>query len=287
MFMTQNSFQDEYLPVKGNISLIYILSILLAILMMVASIAGLLFPVLTYPTGDLVRSFVPNDLVNLVIGLPILLGSMWIAWRGRLVGLLLWPGSLFFVFYNYTAYVFAMPLNWVFPFHLVLAILSVYALIGLVGTINADAVCKRLSGAVNEKLAGGILMVLGLLFSLRVMGVLITAIVSGVLPLKTDLAVNISDFVITPAWMVGGALLWRRKPFGYVAGLGLLFQGSMLFIALIVFLLVQPFLTSVPFAIVDVLAIFVMGLVCFIPFVLFVRGVVKSSINSSIVGDRA
>jgi len=43
---------------------------------------------------------------------------------------------------------------------------------------------------------------------------------------------------------------------------------------LIVFLLIQPVLTDAPFAIVDVVVILVMGLVCFVPFGLFVRGVV-------------
>jgi len=52
----------------------------------------------------------------------------------------------------------------------------------------------------------------------------------------------------------------------------MLFQGSMLFIALIIFLLLQPFLTTAPLAIADIVVIFMMGLICFIPFALFVRG---------------
>ncbi len=44
-------------------------------------------------------------------GLPILLGSMWVAHRGKLIGLLLWTGALFFVLYNYLAYVIALPLS--------------------------------------------------------------------------------------------------------------------------------------------------------------------------------
>jgi len=63
-----------------------------------------------------------------------------------------------------------------------------------------------------------------------------------------------------------------RKELGYVTGLGMLFQGSMLFIALIIFLLLQPFLTTAPLAIADIVVIFTMGLICFIPFALFVRG---------------
>jgi hypothetical protein len=269
------------LPLNGNITLTYIFSFLVAILMTVASIAGILFRADIYPTEELMKSFVPNDVVNLFLGLPILLGSMWLTWRGRLIGLLCWSGALFFVFYNYIVYVFAMPLNWAFPLHLILTVLSLYTLIGLVTDMDGNAVRQRLSGAVPEKFTGGILAGLGSLFLLRVIGVFVNAITSGTLLAETELAVNVSDLLITPAWIIGGILLWQRKPLGYLAGLGLLFQGSMLFIALIVFLLLQPLLTSAPFAAADVIVIFMLGLVCFIPSALFVRGVLAKSKASS------
>jgi hypothetical protein len=273
---THNNPQTT-LPVKGKLTLLYILSFLIAILMTVASVAGIRYRALVYPTDELIRTFVSNDVVNLFIGFPILLGSMWLARRGKWIGLLCWPGALFFVFYNYTAYVFAMPLNWAFVLHLVLMTLSAYALIALVALIDGKVVQQRLGGAVPEHFAGGVLAGLGLLFLLRVIGVMVGALTNGTSLAETELAVNIADFLTTPAWVIGGILLWQRKKFGYVIGLGLLFQGSMLFIALIIFLLLQPLLTGAPFAVVDVIVIFVMGLVCFIPFALFVRGVIASS----------
>jgi hypothetical protein len=264
------------LPFKGFLKLFYMLSFLIAILITVSSIVGLQCRTAIYPTEDLIRLFLPNDVVNLLIGLPILIGSMVLAWRGKLIGLLSWAGALLFVFYNYTAYVFAMPLNWVFLLHLLLTTISLYTLIGLIASIDAEAVQQRLSGAVFEKLSGGVLAGLGALFLLRVIGVFVTAFAGGTALPRTELAVNISDFLTTPAWVIGGILLWRRKVFGYVTGLGLLFQGSMLFIALITFLLLQPILTNAPLAVTDIVVIFVMGLICFIPFALFVRGVCRT-----------
>jgi hypothetical protein len=81
------------LPVRRGLQPVYALSIIIAVLMAVASITGVLYRVRVYPTDDLLQSFVPNGLVNL------------------LVGLLLWPGALFFVLYNYLIYVLAMPLS--------------------------------------------------------------------------------------------------------------------------------------------------------------------------------
>jgi len=264
------------LPVKGSLSPIYILSLFIAILMLIASAVGLQYNTIVYPTEELVQAFMSNDVVNLLVGLPILLGSMWLTWRGKLIGLLCWPGALFFVTYNYIAYVFAMPLNWLFILHLALVALSIYTLIGLLAKMDGSLLQQRLAGKVPERFGGGVLAGLGILFLLRGLGVLVGAISNGTTLPETELAVNIADSLTIPAWVIGGILLWRRKAFGYVTGLGLLFQGSMLFIALIIFLLLQPILTSAPFAVADVIVIFVMGLICFIPFALFARGVGKA-----------
>ncbi len=272
--MNTDQERNASLPIRRNLTLTYALSLIVAILMAVASAAGLIYRTIVYPTDELLRTSVSNDVVNLFIGLPILLGSMWLARRGKLIGLLCWPGALFFVLHNYSVYLFAMPLNVAFLLHLALVGLSVYTIIDLVAVIDGKAVQQRLTGAVPERAAGGILAGLGLLFFLRVIVVLVNAIVNQTPIAEVELALHVTDFLISPTWVIGGVLLWRRKDFGYVTGLGLLFNASMLFIGLIIFLLLQPFLTAAPFVLGDVVVIFVMGLICFIPFLLFVRGVV-------------
>ena len=261
------------LPLKGNLKPIYASSILIAVLMTAAAVAGIFFQEATYPTDELLENFFPNDVLMLGIGLPMLVISMAFACQKQLIGLLLWQGALIFVLYNYLIYGLAMPLNIVFLLHLGLAMLSTYTLIALITSIDASAVNARLAGAVPERLSGGILAGLGFLFLLRALAMLIGGLGVSEPMAGTELALNSADFLITPTWVLGGILLWRRKPLGYVTGLGLLFQASMLFIGLIVFMLVQPFLTEVPFPVFDVIVVFVMGLICFVPFGLYLRGV--------------
>jgi hypothetical protein len=282
--MNVNRERDMSLPIKCNFALIYVLSSLIAILIVLVSVISLLYRDAIYPTKDLNQSFVPNDVVNLLIGVPILLGSMWLTGHGELIGLLCWPGALLFVLYNYIAYIFAMPLNAVFLLHLTLVTLSMYTAIGLVASIDGEAVKQRLADSVPKKVAGGILTGLGILFFLRVIGITVNAFVNQAPIAETELAVQIADFLITPTWIIGGILLWRLKALGYVTGLGLLFQASMLFIGLIVFLLLQPFLTAAPFVLTDIIVISIMGLVCFIPFALFARGVMSKRNSSPRVG---
>ncbi len=264
-----------YWPTSHNLKPAYLSSLIIALLLGVASVAGILLPNDIYPSAELQQAFIANDVVNLFIGLPILLGSMWAARRGKLIGLLFWPGALFYGLYNYLVYLLAIPLTIMYPLYLGIVVLSLYTIIGLVASINGEAVKQRLNGRVPERLAGAVLAIFGILFLLLALGTMMSALINQS-PISTpELALLVVDAIASPAWIIGGILLWRRQALGYVGGAGLLFQASMLFIGLIAVLILQPLLIDVPFSLTDVVVVLMMGLICFIPFALFIRGIIK------------
>jgi hypothetical protein len=258
---------------KHEIALAYVLSCVVAVLVAVGSLAGLFFPSTLYPTEELRQSFVANDVVNLFIGLPLLIWAMALARRSKLAGLLFWLGALLYIVYNAIAYAVAMPFTWQFVVYLAQVALSAYAIVRLVADIDRVAVQQRLAGAVPEKFAGGVLAGLGVLFFLRTISQIVGALAGQQTIARTEIAVLVADLVFTPVWVFVGIWLWRKRALGYVSGAGLLFQASMLFVGLLVFFLLQPWLAGVPFPAVDFVVILVMGLICFIPLGLFVRGV--------------
>ena len=264
------------LPVTRDLRLAYILSLAVAILMTAASLAGLLFPEALYPGEDLSTAFVPNDVVNLCLGLPILLGSMAQARGGRLLGLLFWPGALLYTLYNYIAYTIALSLSLGGLVYIVLVVLCAWAVLFLVSSMDMATIKQRLGGLVPEKLGGGVLVGLGGLFFIMRIGVIIQTL-SGQGQNRAEGSVAIADLVIMPLLVLGGVWLWQKKPLGYACGAGLLFQGSMLFVGLLAIFILQPVLLPVPFALVDFIVVFAMGLVCFIPFGLFLRGIAGES----------
>jgi hypothetical protein len=273
--LSDNASNDT-LPITRDLTFVYQVSAIIAILMTIASVSGLLFSFAIYPTDDVLQTFFANDVINLLIGLPILIGSMWLSWRGKLIGLLLWPGALLYVLYNYTAYLFSLPLNWTLIIYLILVLLSVITVTRLIMSIDGVSVRGLLEGHVFEKLSGGFLFVFGVLFILRAISIIADAIANQTVILPTEFSVLIADMILSALWIAGGVLLFKRSPLGYVSGLGLLFSAIILFVGLIVYLLLQPVLTDVPLVISDVIVIIVMGLVCCIPFALFVRGVISS-----------
>ena len=260
---------DVKLPILRDLSRDYMLSLLVAVLMAVASLAGLFFQSVIYADEALRHSFISNDVVNLLIGLPILFASMALARRGKLIGLLFWPGALLYVTYNYIAYAVAMSFTWQFILYLVLAALSGFSVYRLLTAFDTQAIARSLSGKVPERFAGAVLAGFGLLFFAMRVGIVLGG--QG----GPEAAVAVADLFTTPLWIVGGVLLWRKQPFGYASGAGLLFQASMLFIGLLVFFILQPIIAGVPFPVEDFVVIAVMGLVCFVPFGLFVRGILR------------
>jgi hypothetical protein len=261
----------DSIPFTRSPSQSYILSIMVSVLLAAVSLASLLFPSTFYPTTDLRNASIPTDVVNLLIGLPILLGSMALARRGNLLGLLFWPGALLFVTYHYIAFTAGALVSWQVVPYLVLVALSVYAVAGLLSNIDAMAIQQQITGAVRERFTGGALVGFGILFA-----VLAIQILSRQTSSAAERATAIADLIIVLALMAGGILLWRKQAPGYVVGAGLLFQICMLFVGLLVFFILQPALTGVPFPTEDFVVILVMGLVCSIPFGLFVRGIVRS-----------
>jgi hypothetical protein len=267
------------LPISRKPRVMYFASAILAILMAAASLTGILYQATTYPSEDLRMSFLPTDIFVLVVGLPMLLVSMWFTSREELIGLLLWPGALIFVLYINLPYIFALPINLAFLLHLSLVNLSLYIMAGLLSSIDGSAIRRRLVGGIPERLSGGILVVLGTLFLMRAMGVLVGVLTTQTSIAVSEIALNVSDFLIAPTWIICGILIWRKLAFGYVTSLGLLFQASMLFVGLIISLLVQPLIKDATLPLVDVTIVFLMGMICFIPFGLFVRGVVSKGIR--------
>jgi len=268
------------LPVTRKVTLAYASSLVIALIMAVTSAAGLLLQTDLYPAGEPLYAFMATDSISLVVGLPVLLCSMWLARRGKLLGLLCWPGALLYVLYIHVTKAIGVPFGvWFLPY-LVLVMLSAYTVIGLVSSIDGEKTRKRLAGAVPDKLAGGILFGISVLFFL----VAVSQIIEGLNEQTQVGASEISHWIadgatLCPVWLMGGLLLWRRQALGYVAGAALLLLGSILFIGVIPVMVFSATYTNSPIDVGGIIQMLVMGMICFVPLGFFVRGILRSDHN--------
>lgn len=278
------------LPVKRNLALAYRLSLAVAVLMAVASAAGialglgglyepdptLALGVTEAEAGLLLPGLLGQDIFSLVVGLPILLGSMWLARRGSLFALLLWPGALFYALYWSLIYVLGSPFSVLFLLYVPLVTLGAYATIAVVSSIDGVAVRSRLAGAVPARIVGGILVVLALLtLGQDATGAFVTALSENAPVDPAARPVWISDLALeVPAMLAGGVLLWIRRPLGYVAGAGLLLQYGLTPIGLVASMTLASLLAGTPLDFATSAVLLLFSVACFATLAFFIRGAV-------------
>jgi len=247
-------------------------SVAIGIVMAIVSIAGLtvglrglygnpstaLGPT-TSTAGILVPGFLGHDAFNLLVGVPVLIGAVWLARRGSELALLLWPGALLYTLYTYAIYMIGTPFSRLFPAYALLVALAAFTTIILVAGIDHRRTRERLESAVPARRVGGLLIGLALLTIAQDASGAITTAVSGAAPdhplARAVWSVDLS--IEAPVVLVGGVLLWLRRPIGYFAGAGLLLQGIV---------------TGSTIEWGSVAGVLVFAVVCFAPLALFVRG---------------
>jgi hypothetical protein len=178
-----------------------------------ASALGLFESAARYSASQSIPVSRGADAANLIV-VVVLLVSMWLARRGSLVALLLWPGALFYLAYAYIPYLVGAPFTPLVFGYFVVFLASVYGLTALLFALDGDSLRQRFAAA-HARTVGGILTAIGVL---AYAGLVVTAIGTfdgG----ATEAAWRghwVADWVVgTPALLLGGIMLWARRPFGY------------------------------------------------------------------------
>jgi hypothetical protein len=259
------------LPLYENIKIDVIISWIIAALMVISSVFSLVMRDEIYTTDDLAQAFIANDIVNLAIGVPVLILAIYLIKKQNLVGLLLWPGALFYILYNYLVYVLSLPFSIAFIFNTLIILLSLLVLIRFLTKINREAVKAQIGMDIPNKWISASMILMGVAFFLMAASKILQFIF-GQLQLTTpEIALNISDMTFSLVWVGCGISFWRRRSLGYLTSLGLLYQLSMLFLGLIVVFLIQPLIFNSPLATFDLIILALMSLIAVIPFWLFLK----------------
>ncbi|MCP4429027.1 MAG: hypothetical protein GY803_31465 [Chloroflexi bacterium] len=182
-----------------------------------------------YDTVSSAAQMQGNDLVTLVVGLPLLAVSVVLAFRGSLRGKLLLAGTLGFFLYTYMSMATLAAYNALFLIYVAIFTLSFYAFI--LSMMSFDL--KTLPQAFSEKLPHG--WIVGLMFLIG--SFLLVAWLGRILPPlfqngmpalenTTTLVIQFMDLgLIVPLAFLGGFLLLRRDAWGYLLSSIMLTKG--------------------------------------------------------------
>jgi hypothetical protein len=212
-------------------------SMVVAALLAVNSIVGLTYGPhgLYRPDRGTLPTFIGQDAITLLVGLPLLIASMWLTRRGSLRGLLVWLGALVYVAYSYAYYLISPEFNILYLGYILIVSMSGYCLLYLLLGIDAQAVRSQFSRGTPVRLVGGFLALMALLMTFKWVSSIVLALGTQTPPAAKDLGVWPMDLVVAfPAMFWGGIWLWRRHPLGYVVGALLLIKAASVGLTLVV-----------------------------------------------------
>lgn len=158
-----------------------------------------------------------QDLVTLVVVLPVLLVGLRLARRGSLRGAFLWLGALGYLTYTYAVYAVITEFNPFFLGYVALFSLSLFTFVaGLLG-VDAEAVKGQFAGRLPVRLVAGYFAAMGGLVALLWLAEAVPATLSGTKPASVaavglpanvvhvlDLGVVIPAVFLTAWWLVHG-----------------------------------------------------------------------------------
>jgi hypothetical protein len=170
---------------------------------------------------------VAQDLVTLVVGVPALVISAFVAARGSRQGMLVWLGVMIYLVYSYLMYALSVQFNALFLVYVAILGCALYALVGTLSTLDRAAIMHGLLSRQRSqrvvKIIGAFLLLTAAMFYYLWLSETVPALLSGGVPqsvtangLPTN-PVHVLDMaILLPGLILTTLLLWRQRPLGYV-----------------------------------------------------------------------
>jgi len=211
--------------------IIMIISALIAVLAIIASGSGLFWNGLyKNDTKSGAAQETGNDLVTLVLAVPLLLVSAYFAAAGSLRGWLIWTGAIFYFLYTYSMMAFMSAYNQLFLVYVAIYSLSLFTFAASLLTLDVNRVKESLPAA-PIKATAGLMFLVSITLSLMWLGSIIPPLMSGQKPAMletyTTLVVQAMDLgILVPLGIITGTLLLKRNAWGYVLASIFLVKGA-------------------------------------------------------------
>jgi hypothetical protein len=206
------------------------ISWIVAGLMAVQSGVGVIAPSVYRDTGWVTAAWYGNDLVTLLVAVPLLAWSLVATRRGSFRAELVWYAMLGYAVYNYAYYLFGAALNAFFPAYAALFTLPVIALILALGRIDADVVASRFAPSTPRRWIAAYMLFTGIGLAVAwtaqwaayVWAGTVPSI--GVEPFQLVAAMDLTFMV--PWFIVGAILLLRGSAWGFLVAPIIIAKGA-------------------------------------------------------------
>jgi hypothetical protein len=162
-----------------------------------------------------------NDIVTLLVGLPLLVLSTWFAFRGSLRGQLLMTGTLGFFLYTYLSMSMLTSFNALFLVYVAVFTLSLFAFIVSLLSFDLAALPQYFDKNTPHRWIAGILFVIAGFLSFAWLGKILPSLLPNApqpeLQNTTTMVIQAMDLgLLVPLAILAGVLLLRHAALGYL-----------------------------------------------------------------------
>ncbi|HOI39259.1 MAG TPA: hypothetical protein PL168_00870 [Methanobacterium sp.] len=214
--------------------IIYTNSIAIGFLATIATLTGLFLKGL-YKNDTIsgAAQIMGQDLVTLVICIPILLGTLYLIRKDSLRGRLIWMGTIFYFLYSYASMAFLTSYNQLFLVYVAIFSISLYTLLGELLSLDIKRIKESFSPGAIHKIAAVFLVIVGLMLAGMWLKMIVDSLITGIAPpaleTYTTLVIQALDLgVVVPAAVITGLLLFKGKEWGYALASIFLIKASLL-----------------------------------------------------------
>jgi len=173
---------------------------------------------------DVAIQGIAQDYITLFIGIPLLLISLFLMWKGSLRGRFILAGTLGYFFVTFLFYLIMGMYNKLFLAYAFLMGASFFSFALTIMSFDLNELSDIFSHKTSEKFAGGFLIFNAFAITMLWLKIVIPPLINGTiypeqLQHYTTLIVQGMDLgLLLPIGAVSGVLLIQKKPLGYLLG---------------------------------------------------------------------
>lgn len=180
---------------------------------------------------------IAQDIVTLVLGIPMLLVSLILARKGRLKGMLLLTGTIGYFLYAYMSYTFLCMYSPLFLVYVVLMSASLFAFILCISTFDIVALKNSFSPKLPVKFIGGFQLFIAFMLFAMWLGRIVPPLIAGKIPSGLEhystLVIQAMDLgIIVPVAAISGIMIIKKKNLGYLLSSIIIIKGLTMLTAL-------------------------------------------------------
>jgi hypothetical protein len=187
-----------------------------------------------------------QDKVTMIVGIPLLIVSLYLSRKGLLKGRLLLTGTLGYFLYTYISYSFLSMYNSLFLIDVILMSASFYAFTLSMMSFDIQNLSSHFKENLPVKFIGGFLIFTATAIGMMWLGIIIPPLTNGTLPSSlehyTTLVIQAMDLgFVVPTAIISGILLIKRKAFGYLLASVVIIKASTMLTAISVMIIEQAY----------------------------------------------